>query len=101
MDMALITAYQNDLALSSTLRDRFTTSIQSTTDITPYITDISSQAIDGGARGDIYTARYKDGQVAIKSIRMLPTSSSPRRMQHILREPTNWMRLSHPNILEF
>ncbi|KZT54462.1 kinase-like protein [Calocera cornea HHB12733] len=71
-----------------------------TSDITLDITHISSSMVDGGARGDIWTANYHGVKVALKTMRSGSGSSSRRSVQHLFRELNSWARLRHANILE-
>ncbi|KZO99076.1 kinase-like protein [Calocera viscosa TUFC12733] len=75
--------------------------LRSAPDITSGITGLSNRPITTGGGGDIYKADFKRAPVAVKVIRRLSDRDSARWIKLVRRELTNWMRLSHPNILEF
>ncbi|KZT50795.1 kinase-like protein [Calocera cornea HHB12733] len=76
-----------------------TNELGSAVDLTGDIQDITSIAIDGGARGDIWIGQYKGHKVAIKTRRVLSYQPSHHIIHRLARELDIWKDLKHPNIL--
>ena len=73
-----------------------------------YLTDVelntASRVLSGtGGFGDVYRAKWKGGDVALKTFRMFISLAHEDRKRYIafLREIIIWRQLSHPNIQQF
>ncbi|ESK89171.1 hypothetical protein Moror_5241 [Moniliophthora roreri MCA 2997] len=72
-----------------------------------FIKDIVLQnmhAQSGGAFGDIYRAMYRDSEVAVKRIRVFPSTPESDRQKlfrSFYREAILWRALQHPYVLPF
>ncbi|KZT54917.1 kinase-like protein [Calocera cornea HHB12733] len=74
----------------------------SVSNLTAFITDISSRRAATGEHGDIWKASYMGVNVALKTVGM-SAWSFPEKMERnkrLMNELMTWTALKHPNILE-
>ncbi|KZT50794.1 kinase-like protein [Calocera cornea HHB12733] len=74
--------------------------LQSMTNVTPFLQNVSPAAVHTGTRRAIWTAEYNGQRVALKTARIDTSSSHTERVKDLIREISIWSRLRHPNILE-
>ncbi|KZO99051.1 kinase-like protein [Calocera viscosa TUFC12733] len=95
-----LTVHLVDASSASHVYERLADVLQSSTNITPYIFGISHRAVDIGAFANIWTASFNGAKVALKTMRIISSSSSTSRINDFLRELHILEQLRHPNVLQ-